>query len=84
MSRKQSYVEHLHSGQGTSGMVVIKDQKQSAAAMARDIERRIRAYIKLRGCGDEACDTCKVGVAIGLKSLDRAFEAGSGARLGTE
>jgi len=48
-----------------------------ARSMARDISTRIKEYIQLCSCGDEQCYTCKLGVAIGLKSLDRAFDAGS-------
>ena len=48
-----------------------------ARSMARDIRVRIKEYIQLMSCGDEQCTTCKLGVAIGLKELDAAFNAGS-------
>lgn len=50
--------------------------KQELKAEAKEIERLIRAYKRRAGCGDPQCDTCKVSVAIGLRSLDRAYEAG--------
>lgn len=44
---------------------------------AKQVNALIKAYIAQNGCGDPDCGTCKLGVAIGLAALDRAFNAGA-------
>ena len=42
-----------------------------------EIYQLIEKYIEKYGCGDSSCDSCKLGVSIGLTHLDDSFNQGA-------
>lgn len=59
-----------------------RECNQYEAEKIDQINELVAAWIKEASCGDPTCDTCKVGVSLGVKALNDAFNAGYNAALG--